>query len=109
MPDDEKISFLVLLASPDSPQYRALYRWARSGSCVKVHGSRLAPTDISGVIEQAMVESSDGPAAGVVARPSQRWNVNATWKYVSGPRNFVLLPTCAPGLTTDAISIVQVK
>lgn len=114
-PEDDRASFLVLLASPDSPQYRALYKWIRGGPCVKVHGSRLAPADISGVVEQAALDAvaPAGSAAGDRARsrgaPPRQWVVNATWKYVAGQRNFALLPTTAPGLTTDAISLAPSK
>ena len=111
--EDDKTSFLVLLASPESPQYRALYRLVRGGSCVKVHGSRLAPHDISGVIEQAILDAATSRggdcATGGPVRPLQRWTVSATWKYESGQRKFLLLPTNAPGLTTDAFSLAPVK
>lgn len=112
----DRTSFLVLLASPDSPQYRALYKWVRGGACVKVHGSRLAPADISGVIEQAALDAAaaaagdgGGRGRGGGGAPPRQWAVSATWKYVAGQRNFAILPTTVPGLTTDAISLAPAK
>jgi hypothetical protein len=124
-PDDDKSSYLIMLAAPDSLQYRALYRWLpRVGSCQKIHGSRFAPHDLSAVMETAMAGPPQPPASsrkentvaaaasGRLQRPQpppQQWAVSATWKYVSGSRGFVQLATSSPGLTTDAFCLMSVR